>query len=116
MKHSLQNIGSSLPADMSMNPVIAPVLDLTQLQKDATKISGFLPESSIVGQVSYGAAAEIADNVQNGGTFGGDELAGGGDVINYSQTINTTDRPSEIAIFRGTRNQLSMKKEELKKT
>lgn len=114
MRLSLQNIGGTLPADMNMNPVIAPVLDLSQLQKDATKIGGFLPESSIVGQVSYGAAAEIADNVQNGGTFGGEGPAGGGDVLNYSQTIYTNDSPSEIAIFRGTRNQLSMKKEELK--
>lgn len=115
LRVSMSKVGEAVNANMDMVPTITPVLDLAKMQKEASKIGTMLPDGAVIGQVSYNAASTISDETQNPGSGGPDDgPASGGDVINYNQYITATERPSEIAVYRGTRNQLSMKKEELK--
>lgn len=109
---SMSNVGKGVTASLDMTPIITPVLDLTQLQKDATQISSLLDTSDIAARVSYSQASAIAQDSQKPTD---DTSEGGGTTVNleYTQNINAPKSPNAVEVYRGTRNQLSLVKEAL---
>jgi hypothetical protein len=103
---------------MSMNPTIRPVLDLTQVQRDASLMNGMLtpPELKLDRSVLYAnqaqqagyLAAKSADEVELqriGSTKGSD--------VNFYQTNNSPKALPASEIYRKTNNMLSVAKKEL---
>lgn len=117
-KKSLAGISDAVSGEMSMNPTVRPVLDLTQVQKDASLMNGMLtpPALKLDRSVLYAnqaqqagyKAAESADAVelQRIGN------SGRGDV-NFYQTNNSPKALTTGEIYRKTNNQLSVAKKEL---
>jgi tape measure domain-containing protein len=97
----------------AINPTITPILDLTQVQRDAKTISSLFPVPDLASSLAYSQAQTIART----STPVEDETAAGttsgGDVV-FNQTINAPEQLSTADIYKQTRNQITMAKEELK--
>lgn len=92
-------------SEVDINPTITPVLDLTQVQQDAKKLEKILPANStlqagIIAGYNSGQA-EVRDTTTST------------PEINFNQTINAPKQLSTVDIYRQTRNQIAMAKEEL---
>jgi tape measure domain-containing protein len=94
-----------------MNPVIAPVLDLTQVTSDARKINGLV--DTINPSVSLGAAKLISSTEDVRGN--GSEDGTGGTVINktFIQNNHSPEALSANDIYRNTKSQFAMEREDL---
>ena len=90
MKMTIANI-STMVADGIEDPVITPVLDLSNVQSGARTLSNML---SVNGAASAHAAFE---NLQNG------EYSGNGNIV-FNQINNSPKALSRIDIYRDTRN------------
>jgi tape measure domain-containing protein len=95
------------------SPTITPVLDLSQVQRDAQLIGGMMPTASIPFNPAYIQAQTIARTatpVEEPTAEAG--ATPGGDVV-FNQTINAPTQLSTGDIYKQTRNQITMAKEEL---
>lgn len=115
-----QTFGKSLGAIPSMiegmdefNPVIAPVLDLTQVKSDAKRIAGLVGISPIVPQVSYDQATLISHNtdVPNEVNVTSEPSS---IVNNFEQNNYSPKALSTADIYRSTKSQIALAKQELK--
>jgi hypothetical protein len=98
----LNAISSGLESDF--HPVITPVIDLTNVRAGVSTIGGLL------GSSSYLAAGAIANSQQ----YTEESVVGAGPTeIKFEQTINAPTQLSTADIYRQTRNQITMAKEEL---
>lgn len=116
MKTTIAGIGDNLDADMSMNPVIRPVLDLSGVRSDAAQIGGILTPNALAATSSYANAAAISDatTVQNESTSTGTVGSAG---VNLTVIQNNTSPKalSPADMYRETNNALSVTKGALKK-
>jgi tape measure domain-containing protein len=106
MEDTLKKMPDMIAAlDINANPTITPVLDLTQITKDAKKLESMLPTSSMR------EASLIASYKPNTGIT--DPTAAGKGDVNFVQTINAPKQLATVDIYRQTRNQIAMAKEVL---
>jgi tape measure domain-containing protein len=111
-KDSLNKITEDLGAVEEFNPVITPVLDLTQLATDASKISDYIQSSEAINAAtSYANARTIAAGTATRDTEATSPNAP--NEIKFEQTINAPTQLSTSDIYKQTRNQLTLAKEEL---
>lgn len=101
---NLAGIGDGI----NLQPVIRPVLDLTNIKRDAPAIEAAMPTKSLVVSGSYEYAAAFAES-QRSESFDNDSLYDGrpGDTIVYNQTINSPKAVSEAETYRNTKNLLT---------
>jgi tape measure domain-containing protein len=115
LKDTMSQVSGTLGATKDFNPVVAPVLDLTQLQKDAGQIGSLMSSKAIAANVSYGQAASISAN--NGTSSGSAQAASATEVsptvVKFEQNNYSPKALSPVEIYRQTRNQLSLAKEAL---
>ena len=90
-------------------PTVSPVLDLSQLQKDATKIEGTLPAPQLKTDTSRQHARDVA-SVQQPKHAKAERPV----VINYKQEIKSKDPIDHVKVYRGTKSGLALVKEEVK--
>ena len=96
MKKSMRDISDVVTDHIDPNPTITPILDLSQIRKDATSIGSIFPAASL------GLASGISV------PFGEDEAeTGQAAPIQFIQNNTSPDKLSEIEIYRQTKNQLS---------
>lgn len=94
------------------NPVITPVLDLSRVEAQARGLGGLMSVDDLGASSSYTKASAIAstrepiDDISSGGN------AGVG-MVKFEQTINAPKQLSTSDIYRNTRNQITMAKDEL---
>lgn len=102
LKESLNNMTDGVGADMSLNPVITPILDLTQVKASAKQLTNLTDISS------YAQASAIAAEHRTAA----EELAAvaGKTEIKLEQNNYSPKALSEVEIYRNTRNQLSQLK------
>jgi hypothetical protein len=93
------------------NPVITPVLDLTRIQQDAKQISTFMSASRLTPTFSTAQANIIATSSAQQEAAAAQGATGG---VNFEQNIYAPTRLSTVDIYRQTRNQIALAKEELK--
>jgi tape measure domain-containing protein len=105
LKATLSNIPDMV--DMDMSPVITPVLDLTQIQKDAQQLTDLSNVVPISAAASFDAAASI-DVPQPGTPEAGEAAAGS--VFKFEQNNYSPESLSDAEIYRQTNNQLSQAK------
>lgn len=108
MSKIVSNMADQLQDVDEFQPIITPVLDLTRVQEDAKAISTMIPANA-----SYLQAAAIARSPQPGiEQVGGTVPPGVGDV-RFEQNIYAPEQLSTADIYRQTRNQIALAKEEL---
>jgi hypothetical protein len=107
----LQETLNSVPTnvDMDVQPVITPVLDLTQMQKDVAKMPNLSNVIPITGAINA-AAISAAQAAQPGSDI---DPETGATVIKLEQNNYSPEALSEAEIYRQTNNQLSMAKSAL---
>lgn len=109
MSRALDGVNDLIEDDPSFKPEIKPVLDLTEMQKQAKGINNFLPAIGVTTQAANAArppapvAIDNSDkNSQNGVTN-----------ITFNQTNNSPEALDAATIYRQTHTQLAMAKDKL---
>jgi len=92
-----------------VNPVITPVLDLTQVQTEAEKLAALTNTVPITAAASYGQASAISAAQMQAEA---DVVAAtaGGTSVKFEQNNYSPESLSEVEIYRQTKNQLSQLK------
>ena len=103
MKNSMRYISEAVTDELNPNPVITPILDLTQVRSKSQELAA-LTASQSLGQASAISSAQIAAEAE--GTL----AVAGGTSITYEQNNYSPTALTEIEIYRQTRNQLSQLK------
>jgi hypothetical protein len=106
MIDSMSGIPDVLSGMSDLNPVITPVLDLTQVQEGADKMNTMINTAPVVGSTSFGQASSISSEQAVQGAPG-DTTGQSGTSITYQQNNYSPEALSEIDIYRQTKNQLS---------
>lgn len=114
IKDTIKAIDLTGVPDISVAPIITPVLDLTNVMKDASKIPGMLAPTPIVAQTSFTAASAIsvnqqqaaADQAENGSSNGGTVI----EKIELNQTNTSPKALSTLEIYRQSKNLLGQAK------
>ena len=109
MAKAIGGVNELLEDDPSFKPEIKPILDLTEMQKQAKGINNFLPAIGVTAQAANAArppapiAVDNSDkNSQNGVTN-----------ITFNQTNNSPEALDAATIYRQTHTQLAMAKDKL---
>lgn len=109
MSKALDGVNELIEDDPSFKPEIKPILDLTEMQKQAKGINNFLPAIGVTAQAANAArppapiAVDNSDkNSQNGVTN-----------ITFNQTNNSPEALDAATIYRQTHTQLAMAKDKL---
>jgi hypothetical protein len=100
-----------------MNPTITPVLDLTQMANDASRISGLLSTAPVTTGVSLTQASGILSAQQQAAQDAAAAASSTADTpteIKFEQNNYSPKALSSVEVYRQTRNQLSLAKEALK--
>lgn len=114
MRKTISGLGTAINGDVDMNPVIAPVLDLSNIRRDASQIDSMLGATPLtidttgVRDASAGYAATQT------------ALAAGGAAsvpapITFIQNNTSPKALSHVEIYRNTKSQLSVAKGALTK-
>lgn len=110
---ALGQIPNALAGIGEFNPVITPVLDLTKVQQASKGLDGLMRVSAISPDVSYERARFIAKttDLETGGTD--TPVYTGPSEITFEQNIYSPEALSVGDIYRNTKSQIAMAKEEL---
>lgn len=110
MVNSLKAVPSAITDALDMNPVIAPILDLTNIQQGAATMGSMLNVVPITAAASYGQASAISAG-QNTVQSDLDAVAAtGATQVIFNQTNNSPEALSPAEVYRQTKNQLSQAK------
>lgn len=114
LKNSLNKLPNLVEGIEGFNPVITPVLDLTGVQKDAKKLSGLFPNTSLATSLAYDQAKMLSRSYED--TRVQSEPATTTPTstnVNFEQNVYSPTALSTNDIYRATRSQIAMAKEEL---
>lgn len=112
MRKSLDDLKNGVATDMTLNPTIKPVLDLSAVRQGSGLIGGLLTPPTLKVDDSYAYAASIATAQREFEDSRGDD---GSDIpptsqYIFNQTINSPKAISPAEVYRQTNNQLSVVK------
>ena len=102
---AIQQITDGIDSELDTNPVIRPVLDLSNVESGAARLTSMLSREQAMG-ISAMRSSNNTSEVQNGDGNNG----GNGKVINYVQNNYSPKALSPTDIYRRTKNQLSSMK------
>lgn len=109
MKNTISNISDIVMDELNPQPVITPILDLTQVRAQGEELAGLTKVVPITAAASYGQASLISADqatAQVEQTVG----APGGTSVKFEQNNYSPESLTEIEIYRQTKNQLSQLK------
>lgn len=112
MKSALVGVLGSVSELGDVNPTIAPVLDLTQVQSEAQKLAGMMDVGSITPDVSAQNARLISLSAKDSGSTEGDGVVVRD--ISFTQINNSPKALSTADIYRNGKGQFNEAVEELK--
>ena len=117
LKSAMSRVGEALSGNIDMTPVIRPVLDLTDIKNKADELTGILDPNGIALEAANVNASNIAASRRAGAdapvTESSESASEPEAPIIYNQYNNSPKALSAADVYRGTKNQLSKKKEEL---
>lgn len=112
---TIYGIGSGVSSNMNLSPIISPVLDLTQLRRDASAIDPMLGINALNAGVSYSQASDIsAQELASEGGLARSLSQTAVKEIKFEQNNYSPKTLSPSEIYRNTRNQLALAEEALK--
>ena len=110
----LSRMSKDLTMSDEFNPVITPVLDLTGVSKDTKSLSGMLSASQFSPSLSYSKAALISKTTDVASKATQEVPAYQGPAeVKFEQNNFSPKALTANDIYRNTRNQITMAKEEL---
>lgn len=108
------SIKDAMDEDLDFSPVIAPVLDLTRMANEASKIGTLIDSQTISAGVSLEQASLISDQFKAAAEAAAEsESEPAGRDITLIQNNHSPEALSTGQIYRNTKNQLSQAKEVL---
>jgi len=114
LQKSLANVDKMVGGNLHFQPVVRPVLDLTDIQKNASKIDTLLPtKGKLTVAGAYSQAVNLASAINNSRNPDDDPDGSGGSVFNYTQNNYSPKALTTSEIYRKTKNQVSTVKEAL---
>jgi hypothetical protein len=116
MRKTLSGLTELVGDEVNLNPSIRPVLDLSEIQKNASQIGSLLTANPVGVGVSYNKARNLSeDYAANQRLRDAAVYPGGGDQLNFTQNNYSPKALSSAEIYRNTKNQISTAKGALKK-
>jgi phage-related protein len=110
---AISDMADQLSGYEEFNPTITPVLDMTQVSKDAKQFSSLIPSGpTITPAYSYNQASAIAASALTAQQDPNNAPTGSGDV-KFEQNIYAPTQLSTSDIYKNTRNQITIAKQEL---
>lgn len=110
MNEALADIPNILDGLMDVNPVITPILDLSNVQKNAAKLSELTNVTPITAAASYGQAASISVAQEAAQATISETATQKSTEFKFEQNNYSPKALSPAEIYRHTRNQLSQAK------
>lgn len=110
MKYTFRNAKDTVDGMGDLQPKITPILDLTQLEREASQIGGALSGQQTIdtrfarSQAQDIASAEAARRIAEGEIAASEEY-------NFYQTINSPKAVNAIDAYRGTKSQIALFRE-----
>lgn len=115
LKKSLSDAASALAmGGVDLNPKITPVIDLSEIKKNASAIDGLFSTASVPFsfKTSYSDAKAASEGYNsNQEAQDGDESSSTPTSVTYNQTINSPRAVPVAEVYRQTKNQLSATRE-----
>jgi hypothetical protein len=112
-KKTMSNLGGILDGVMDLDPVIAPILDLSAVHKEAEKLKYLTDIKPIEAVASRDQASAISQEKVALDTAQVVEAAKAGPTLTFEQNNYSPEALSNIEIYRRTHNQLSQVKSAL---
>ena len=106
MVDTMSAIPDALTGLVDMEPVIAPVLDLTNVQAGADQLDGMINTAPVVAATSFGQASAISTE-QAAQSTDADVVAPGATSIKFEQNNYSPEALSDVEIYRQTKNQIA---------
>ena len=110
LRKSISGLSKLVDGDVELNPTITPVLDLSNLEKNAHRIGNMFGHQVIDTEAAYNSAALAAKSrrasIRNVDETGVTSVPPGA-TISYVQNNHSPKALSNVEIYRQTRNQLS---------
>lgn len=114
VKNSMGKVSDTVESNLNLDPVITPVLDLTDVTKNAARIGGLIGDNKIAATVSYQQAVGVSNTQQAAQATTDATATSTGDQTLIFEQYNTSPKAlSAIEIYRNTKNQFSLAKEAL---
>lgn len=111
LRRTMSGISDVVTTDANFNPTIRPVLDLTGVKSDATRIAGLLRATPLKVDAASDQAKNAAAGYSNNKTVEQENESVKGETNFEFTQINNSPKPlSNAEIYRQTRNQLSIAK------
>lgn len=112
INHAISDMLDHLSVMDEFNPTITPVLDLTRIAEDAKSIGGYISDSTIA-VTSANQAQSIAYSGRVNEELEPIKAPAGSGEVKFEQNIYSPTQLSTSDIYKQTRNQITMAKEEL---
>lgn len=109
----ISSISKELDSLDVMSPTITPVLDLTKVQAASRNIERLMGVTPIVPEVSYQTARTISTTAEVADTGSETPVYTGPSEVNFEQNIYAPTALSTNDIYRNTKSQIALAKEEL---
>jgi hypothetical protein len=106
----MSDISSSIADGIDSNPVIVPILDLSQVQRDARTLASIVSATPITARASFDQASIISLERNQAQQETAETAAPSGTQIKFEQNNYSPEALSEVEIYRQTKNQLSQLK------
>lgn len=113
LKRAMLNVPKIISGDINTNPVVTPVLDLSQIKKSASQIDALVGNRTQVGTVSYSQASSASTERFVAQTQSSAPAEAGSGEIKFVQNNYSPRALTPIEIYRNTKSQLSLAKEAL---
>lgn len=110
LQESMKSISSVMDSDADFNPTITPVMDLTNIEKNAALINSMLKPAPISVDTSYASAAAIAESNREQQAAASEADTSGTPTVQFVQNNTSPKALSSAEIYRNTKNQLSIAK------
>lgn len=109
MAKALDGVNELLEDDPSFKPEIKPILDLTEMEKQAKGINNFMPAVGVTASIANSARPSAPIAVDTSDT----KSQNGVTNITFNQTNNSPEALDAATIYRNTNTQLAMAKDKL---
>jgi len=115
MGKAMRGISDALALDPNMNPTVTPVLDLSELTREANKMSGILETAPINAGATYALASDISAETQASQEAAWElaMLAREPKEIKFEQNNHSPKAIDSVTQYRQTKSLLSLAKEAL---
>lgn len=113
LQGSLSGMSDALGMSADMRPTVTPVLDLSEMTREANRMNSLLTAASITPTVSYANAADISAETQAVALAAVEAAKQVPSEVKFEQNNYSPKALSSIDIYRNTRNQFSLAKEAL---